>query len=281
MSMRDYLQKWRHLVSCIITNPIDEASQVHVFVFGMREGMTRYCLTRAEPKTLEEAFSIALREDYTVSSSYGRALSEEARVSAPEPMEIDAIEASTRGGGPSVVVREGSTDVVVKLADGKSLRVPRRDVSLSYTFDGFTSSDEVLVIEMNYAFVCILGIPWLARYQPEIDWLARSVKRRADFDVSELFTHLLVAPRDWPHVTIVDKTSTTQPMHRASDGPLCTACAVSIGEVKSDRGSLFVNKDQDATVERESLPKLNETGKHVLLPKLNETVEHVLLPKLN
>ncbi|GMF39631.1 unnamed protein product [Phytophthora lilii] len=70
-------------------------------------------------------------------------------------------------------------------------------------------------------------------------------------------------------------------MHRASDGPLCTACSVSIGEVKSDRGSLFVNKDRDATVERESLPKLNETVELVLLPKLNETVEHVLLPKLN
>ncbi|GMF26686.1 unnamed protein product [Phytophthora lilii] len=124
-------------------------------------------------------------------------------------------------------------------------------------------------------------MPWLARYQPEIDWLARPLKRRADFDGSEVMTHLLVAPRDWPHVTIVDKTSTTQPMHRASDGPLCTVCSVSIGEVKSDQGSLFVNKDQDATVERESLPKLNETVEHVLLPKLNETVEHVLLPKLN
>ncbi|GMF44888.1 unnamed protein product [Phytophthora fragariaefolia] len=32
---------------------------------------------------------------------------------------------------------------------------------------------------------------------PQIDWLARSVKRHQDFDVSEVFTHLLVAPRDW------------------------------------------------------------------------------------
>ena len=56
LSMRDYVQKTRHLASCIITQQIDMASQVHVFVFGMQEGMTRYCLTRAEPKTLEEAF---------------------------------------------------------------------------------------------------------------------------------------------------------------------------------------------------------------------------------
>ncbi|GMF61188.1 unnamed protein product [Phytophthora fragariaefolia] len=62
---------------------------------------------------------------------------------------------------------------------------------------------------MNYAFDCTLGIPWLAQYQPQIDWLARSVKRRQDFDVSVVFTHLLVASRDWPHVTVVDGSSTT------------------------------------------------------------------------
>ncbi|KAL3665902.1 hypothetical protein V7S43_009325 [Phytophthora oleae] len=93
-SMRDYVQKARHLVSCIDVNPIDMATQVHVFIFGMREGMTRYCLVRAEPKTLEQAFALALREDYTVASSYAKPMSAEARVSAPEPMEIDAVEAS-------------------------------------------------------------------------------------------------------------------------------------------------------------------------------------------
>ncbi|KAE8903241.1 hypothetical protein PF005_g14049 [Phytophthora fragariae] len=90
MSMRDYVQKTRHLV----TKPIDMASQGHVFVFGMREGMTRYCLTRAEPATLEEAFALALREDYVVASSYARWMPAEVPSSGPEPMEIDAIEAS-------------------------------------------------------------------------------------------------------------------------------------------------------------------------------------------
>lgn len=92
-SMRDYVQKTRHLASCIITKPIDMASQVHVFVFGMREGMTRYCLTRAEPSSLEEAFALALREDYVVTSSYARPVTTDARASVPEPMEIDNIEA--------------------------------------------------------------------------------------------------------------------------------------------------------------------------------------------
>ncbi|KAG3088169.1 hypothetical protein PI125_g18429 [Phytophthora idaei] len=79
---------------------------------------------------------------------------------------------------------------------------------------------------MNYAFDCILGIPWLARYQPVIDWLSRLVKRRRGFGVSVVFTRLLVAPRDWSDVAVFDKTVTTQVLHRASDGPLCMACAV-------------------------------------------------------
>ncbi|KAE9032809.1 hypothetical protein PR002_g9007 [Phytophthora rubi] len=61
--MRDYVHKTRHLVLSIATNPIDVASQVHVFIFGIREGMTPYRLTRAESLAHEAAFTLALRED--------------------------------------------------------------------------------------------------------------------------------------------------------------------------------------------------------------------------
>ncbi|GMF14894.1 unnamed protein product [Phytophthora fragariaefolia] len=96
MSMRDYVQKPRHLVSCIVTHPIDVASQVHVFIFEMREGMTRYCLTRAKPSILEAAYALALREDHTVACSYARVVTSDARASTPDPMDIDSIEAESR-----------------------------------------------------------------------------------------------------------------------------------------------------------------------------------------
>ena len=54
----DYVEKTRHLASCITAQPVDMTSQVHVFAFGMQKNMKRYCLTRAEPKTLEEAFRL-------------------------------------------------------------------------------------------------------------------------------------------------------------------------------------------------------------------------------
>ena len=135
----------------------------------------------------------------------------------------------------SIPVRKGAGDLIVKLADGKPQCVPRRVLSLPYTFDGFRSVDDFLVFEMNYAFDCILGIPWLARYRPQIDWLARSVKRRADYDVSAVFTHLLVAPSDWPHVRVVDQAATTYSTHSTGDGSLCSVCAVTINDAVEQR----------------------------------------------
>ncbi|KAE9049124.1 hypothetical protein PR001_g3559 [Phytophthora rubi] len=383
MSMRDYVQKTRHLASCIVTKPIDMASQVHVFVFGMREGMTRYCLTRAEPATLEEAFALALSDDYVVASSYGRQMPAEVPSSGPAPMEIDAVEASqrqqwsssgrgrggrepraliclrcrkpghraavcrapalviahmehaasdektpagtSRGGAPywlewsgdsrliivslfvagarrtlralldsgaannffrasclsilpaGVPVRDLSGDVVVKLADGKPRRVARRELSLPYTFDGFHSNDNFIVFDMNYAFDCILGIPWLVRYQPQIDWLARSVKRRQDFDVTEVLTHLLVAPRDWPHVTVVDGASTTHVVHRASDGPLCPTCAVLLTGDEDEEPARGRASERRA-VEHPWLPRMKNETVELRLPYVKEAVEQWFSP---
>ncbi|CAI5721426.1 unnamed protein product [Peronospora effusa] len=87
---------------------------------------------------------------------------------------------------------------------------------------------------MNYAFDCILGIPWLSRYQPKIDWLSRSVKRRSGYDVSEVFTHLLVASSDWPHVRVLNELATTSSQHRDSDGPLCAVCSVTLTEPQNE-----------------------------------------------
>ncbi|GMG15106.1 unnamed protein product [Phytophthora fragariaefolia] len=65
LPMREYIQLARHLASCIVKNPIDAVTQVHVFVSGMK----RVYLTRTSPASLEEDFDIALREVYNVQAS--------------------------------------------------------------------------------------------------------------------------------------------------------------------------------------------------------------------
>ncbi|KAE9321015.1 hypothetical protein PR003_g17571 [Phytophthora rubi] len=170
-----------------------------------------------------------------------------------------------------IPVRGLPGDVVVKLAGGKSRRVTWREVSLPYTFDGFHSNDNFIVFEMNYAFVSILGIPWLVRYQPKIDWLARSVKRRQDFDVTEVFTHLLVAPRDWPHVTVVDGASTTHVVRRASDGLLYTTCAVLLTGDEDEKPARGRASERRA-VEHPWLPRMKNETVEQWLPYVKEAV---------
>ncbi|KAE9163568.1 hypothetical protein PF005_g30391 [Phytophthora fragariae] len=124
---------------------------------------------------------------------------------------------------------------------------------------------------MNYAFDCILGIPWLVWYQPQIDWLARSVKRRQDFDVTEVFTHLLVAPRDWPHATVVDGASTSHVVRRASDGLLCTTCAVPLTGDEDEEPARGRANERRA-VEHPRLPYVKEAVEQ-RFPSTNEAVE--------
>ncbi|OWY90172.1 polyprotein, partial [Phytophthora megakarya] len=179
----------------------------------------------------------------------------------------------------ATTVRDLPGEMIVKLADGKPHRMSRREVVLPYMFDGFQSVDTFLVIETNHAFDCILGMPWLARYQPKINWLARSVKRRGDFDVSEVFTHLLVSPSDWPHVTVVDQLSTTQFMHRASDGPLCVACTAVVHDVHGRRSPR--RRGENNLAVEQGLAHANQMTVEQVLPHANEMTVEQGLPYVN
>ncbi|KAE8914163.1 hypothetical protein PF005_g12129 [Phytophthora fragariae] len=50
---------------------------------------------------------------------------------------------------PHVRVRDGPGKINQKLADDKPHRALQRAVSLTYTFDSFSPSDDFLVIELN------------------------------------------------------------------------------------------------------------------------------------
>ena len=53
---------------------------------------------------------------------------------------------------------------------------------------------------------------------------------------------------DWPNVTVVDRDSTTQAVHRVSDCPLCTACVVLINA--KDGVFSLRSKEYDAAEQR-------------------------------
>ncbi|KAE8983246.1 hypothetical protein PR002_g23309 [Phytophthora rubi] len=92
-------------------------------------------------------------------------------------------------------------------------------------------------------------MPWLARYQPEIDWLA-----------------------------LVDRTSTTQPPPRESDAPRCVECAVSVIDPVSNPPSRAREGLKKNTVEQ-GLPHVKNAVEQRLPPVQNAVEQRFLHAK--
>ncbi len=61
-----YSQYTRHLVSCIVCDPIDESTKVVAFMKGLIDGPIKTHLFREYPETLEDAISLAIQEDFSL-----------------------------------------------------------------------------------------------------------------------------------------------------------------------------------------------------------------------
>ncbi|CAI5705850.1 unnamed protein product [Peronospora effusa] len=64
------------------------------------------------------------------------------------------------------------------------------------------------------------------------------------------FDYILGMPCGWLTVIVVDRDSTTLAVHRASDGTLCTACAVLRDTSGSDSSLQSEEDDEDDAVEQ-------------------------------
>lgn len=112
--------------------------------------------------------------------------------------------------------------MLVRLADGKPRQLPRRSVRLPYKFDGFSGTDEFLVIDMSKQYDCILGMPWLTRHRPEIDWVQRSLRpNKRDINVAAVSDHLRSSSGAWTHVRVVNSSSSSTLLAEVCDGPSC------------------------------------------------------------
>ncbi|CAI5711096.1 unnamed protein product [Peronospora effusa] len=91
-----YAQHVRYLVSCIVLNPIDEHTQVTVFIKGLTDGPVKTHLFRLELESLDQAISAAEQEDFSLqqahvhSGSYRPPRRQEG--GGPEPMDLSYVE---------------------------------------------------------------------------------------------------------------------------------------------------------------------------------------------
>lgn len=97
-----YAQRARYLISCIAEHPIDEHSQVVVFMKGLNEGPVRTELYRQFPATLEAAITLALQEDFSLKQAryrygnYPKASGKIPITSGPEPMDLSVVSTAPR-----------------------------------------------------------------------------------------------------------------------------------------------------------------------------------------
>jgi predicted aspartyl protease len=73
------------------------------------------------------------------------------------------------------------TQVKVRLATGKVVTTRKRVVHVAYTLDGLQLDDEFIVLDLDDKFDVILGMPWLRRHRPVVDWTRGSVQLEEEF----------------------------------------------------------------------------------------------------
>ncbi|KAF1327939.1 Gag protein, partial [Globisporangium splendens] len=92
-----------------------------------------------------------------------------------------------------VIVRHGvfvpdaneEKTMIVRLANGSTVKMPKRVVRLAIKCEDFRGEGEFILLDLDDKFDLILGMPWLKRYQPSIDWMNMkiSVGKSRDIDL--------------------------------------------------------------------------------------------------
>lgn len=69
LDLNSYIQVARDLISNIVSEPVDVATQVTTFMQGLKDGPVKTYLFREYPRTLEDAISVALREEFSANQA--------------------------------------------------------------------------------------------------------------------------------------------------------------------------------------------------------------------
>ncbi|OWZ07258.1 putative membrane protein [Phytophthora megakarya] len=206
-----YAQRARYLVSNVVTDPMDEATKVVTFMKGLRDGPVKTYLFREYPSTLEAAITLAMQEEFSLKqaklhTNVPRPPRPAATTEGPELMDLSKASAvgqqksmgsnvrcfrvSSRSNkkrkGPVGAGRPTGSAVThvynghvleVRLATGAIVKTEKRVIRARFSYKHRVFVEELLVLDLDDKFDVVLGMPWLARHDPTIDWEKRTVVR--------------------------------------------------------------------------------------------------------
>lgn len=96
-----YVQHARYLVSCVVEEPVDEATKVVTYMTGLNDGPVKTYLFREYPATMEDAISLSVQEDFSLNQAYVHSSSYRAPKAhgisdGPEPMDLSSAATMSR-----------------------------------------------------------------------------------------------------------------------------------------------------------------------------------------
>ncbi|TMW67113.1 hypothetical protein Poli38472_012231 [Pythium oligandrum] len=146
--LHSYAQRARYLVSSIVSEPIDVATQVVTFMKGLDDGPIKTQLFREYPSTLDEAISLALQEEFSLKQAIHHALpsrsgptrpSRPPSPSEPEPMDLSAIPSNAvESNHPHRCFRCDRPGHIAKNCYAKTVSRPQQQRARPNTFRGQT-----------------------------------------------------------------------------------------------------------------------------------------------
>ena len=75
--------------------------------------------------------------------------------------------------------------ITVRLANGSLITTPLVNLKTDLSFSGFTCREELIVLDMNYKYDVILGMPWLEKHQPWINWRTKEMGPSSDAGIRQ------------------------------------------------------------------------------------------------
>ena len=144
--------------------------------------------------------------------------------------------------------------LIVKLANGTTLSVPKCEVTLSLRLNDLTGKDSFLLLDLDDRFDLILGMPWLTRHKPQIDWDSQSLTFPHG-EVINFDAQASTGLEDIVNVTVIEDRD-NGPACDGPDAPIVTEKSTSPMRLFNRFDSLSESEEEDSNESDLSIAKV-------------------------